>query len=69
MGMTRVPTFVGDIEAKYGKTDNLLVSCQSGKRSAMAVAALTEAGFENLADVEGGFMAWESEGLPVAKSE
>jgi rhodanese-related sulfurtransferase len=52
------PTFVETMGGLFKKEDALLLSCQSGKRSAMAVAALQAVGYTNLVDVEGGFGAW-----------
>ncbi|NJM56116.1 MAG: hypothetical protein HC841_09710 [Verrucomicrobiae bacterium] len=43
------------------------VHCQSGKRSAAAVATMRELGFELLYDLEGGFAAWQKAGRPVEK--
>lgn len=46
--------------------DRLVVlSCQSGLRSAKAHTLLRSRGYENLAELEGGFSAWAKAGLPV----
>jgi rhodanese-related sulfurtransferase len=46
--------------------DKLVVlSCQSGRRSARAREVLAARGFENIVEMEGGFSAWASAGLPV----
>ena len=37
------------------KADALCVGCQAGKRSEMAAAMLSQAGYTNLKNVEGGF--------------
>ena len=42
-------------------------ACKAGPRSAKASAALADAGYTNIMDVQGGFTAWESAGLPVQK--
>lgn len=39
--------------------------CRSGKRSAMAVEILQEAGFEQVANIAGGYLRWRDEGLPL----
>jgi hydroxyacylglutathione hydrolase len=47
----------------------LLVHCASGARSAIAVSLLEKHGFENAANIAGGFDAWRRAGYPVAKDE
>ncbi len=66
-GMSHNPTFVADFSAAVpGKDANIIVSCQSGGRSAMAVKVLAEQGYENLVDQKGGFFAWSADkNLPV----
>lgn len=66
-GMKPNPDFVAEVEATFPKDTDLLVACAAGKRSAMAVALLEKAGYNALADVQGGFNAWVGEGLPVKK--
>ena len=43
----------------------VLVYCRSGNRSAKAAAEMAELGYEDVANVEGGILAWQEEGLPV----
>lgn len=43
----------------------VILSCQSGKRSARAYELLKAKGYSNLAQMEGGFGAWASQGMPV----
>ena len=53
---------------QYGNPENpLLVSCRSGARAALACATLKMMGFENVANLEGGFGAWQAAGLPSAE--
>jgi rhodanese-related sulfurtransferase len=47
--------FVGEISKVFNKTDNLLIICRDGTRSAQAAKALLEAGFQKVYDVEDGF--------------
>jgi rhodanese-related sulfurtransferase len=57
-----------DLERRAGEipTDCMVcVMCQSGGRSAMAVERLRSLGFDNIADVAGGFGAWRAAGLPA----
>jgi rhodanese-related sulfurtransferase len=44
----------------------LVLICRSGTRSAMAAAALHASGFEAYS-VGGGILAWQRDGLPVAR--
>lgn len=46
----------------------ILLACQSGRRSRQAFEQLRSLGFQNLAELEGGFSAWRAAGLPVAAS-
>ena len=47
--------FVEEISKKFNKTDNLLIICRDGKRSASAAKELAENGFENVFNVMDGF--------------
>jgi rhodanese-related sulfurtransferase len=42
----------------------VIVYCRSGARAALACATLKTMGFENVANLEGGFGAWQAAGLP-----
>lgn len=54
-GLIRNPRFVREAEQKVKKTDTILLLCRSGKRSALAARALTEAGFQNVFNIDEGF--------------
>ena len=43
----------------------VIVYCRSGARAALAAATLKELGFENVANLDGGFTAWKDAGLPT----
>ena len=43
----------------------VILYCRSGNRSARAADQLRELGYENVASVAGGIMAWQEQGLPV----
>jgi rhodanese-related sulfurtransferase len=43
----------------------LVLYCGSAWRSALAAAALQDMGREDVVHLEGGFAAWQAEGLPV----
>jgi rhodanese-related sulfurtransferase len=50
--------------AAYGL--RVLVLCQEGYTSSLAAAALQQLGLTRATDVDGGFAAWRTAGLPVA---
>ena len=45
----------------------VIVYCDSGDRSAKALAALKKQGFTRAANLSGGIKAWQDAGLPVEK--
>lgn len=47
----------------------LLLMCRSGARSQNATQFLVANGFANVANVEGGMLAWHGAGLPTASGE
>lgn len=49
------------------KQDPVLVYCRSGSRSGHACQQLTKAGFEDVSNLAGGILAWESANLPMSK--
>ena len=56
------PDFIKEVEMKFPRKDcPLLIGCAAGGRSAKASATLREAGYTNIADLEGGFKAWAIE--------
>lgn len=44
----------------------MILCCASGGRSALAVKALQELGYADVAHVDGGMKAWKDAGLPTA---
>ncbi|MEN5056393.1 rhodanese-like domain-containing protein [Sphingobacterium kitahiroshimense] len=46
---------------KIAKDKPVVVQCRSGKRSAQAVMMLEQQGFDNLANLKGGILAWKEE--------
>src|SRR3954469_17953236 len=46
------------------RSQRVLLYCRSGNRSAKAAQQLTELGYEDVANVEGGILAWQEQGLP-----
>lgn len=50
------------IEAdKISKDKPVVIMCRSGKRSAMALHQLEAQGYTNLANLQGGILAWQQE--------
>lgn len=49
------------------KSKAVIVVCQTGTRSAKAIAQLKKAGFAEAFSLDGGVAAWQAQGLPVAK--
>ncbi|HET6495618.1 MAG TPA: rhodanese-like domain-containing protein [Thermoleophilia bacterium] len=45
----------------------VIVYCRSGSRAALACATLKTMGFANVANLEGGFGAWQAAGLPASE--
>ena len=51
--------------AAVGHTGPIVVFCQEGYASSLAVASLADVGVPDVHDLAGGFAAWEAAGLPV----
>ena len=49
------------------RSDEVLVICASGARSARAARELAQMGFTNVSNVAGGLHAWQRAGLPVKR--
>ena len=50
-----------------GHQETLYLTCQAGPRAQAAAERLQQAGFHNLALVEGGIRAWQDAGLPLVR--
>lgn len=46
---------------KVSKEKPVIIHCRSGKRSAQAILLLEQEGFDNLANLTGGILAWKDE--------
>ncbi len=71
VGSKNIP--LGDLQAKLAgavknKSLPLILVCQSGARSARAVATAKTLGFEQAQSLGGGLAAWTSANLPVEKA-
>lgn len=69
-GATHIPVTQLDSRLKEldkHKNKAVLVYCRSGSRSAHACNTLTKNGFEDVSNLSGGIMAWQSANLPVSR--
>ncbi len=62
----RSGTFEQQIAA-LDKSATYLVYCRTGKRSADAAGRMKQAGFTNVMDLQGGFVAWGDSGNSVSQ--
>ena len=44
----------------------VIITCSAGYASSLAAASLQQVGLANATDLDGGFLAWDAAGLPVA---
>ncbi len=49
------------------KDEPVYVICRSGNRSLAASQALVDAGFDDVRNVDGGMIAWQASGRPIAR--
>lgn len=63
--LTSLKTRLNSIEKH--KSQKVIVACRSGHRSSQACATLKKEGFEQVFNLSGGVMAWESANLPLIK--
>ena len=54
-------------EAELDPSKRVIVYCRSGARAVLAGATLKTLGFEDIANIEGGFNAWTTAGLPTGE--
>ncbi|RCV04440.1 hypothetical protein SETIT_1G002000v2 [Setaria italica] len=57
--------FLEQVASLFTKDEHVLVGCQSGKRSELACLDLQAAGFKNVKNMGGGYLAWIDHGFPV----
>ena len=58
---------LGQLE-KY-RNRPIIVSCRSGAQSSAACKQLRKAGFDQVYNLRGGIMAWQSANLPVSRKK
>lgn len=49
------------------KSNKYLIYCRTGNRSGQALKIMEDKGFENVVNLDGGIVSWQSEGLPLVK--
>jgi rhodanese-related sulfurtransferase len=59
------PAAIKRDESGLGRSDEVLVICQSGHRSPRQAKRLAGMGFTNVSNVNGGLVAWKKAGLPL----
>ena len=57
----------GGVDFVKNKEKPVIVCCDTGNRSAKAIAALKKLGFTKVVNLNGGIGAWRQAGLPVEK--
>ena len=65
-GARRVERPVREVAVVEARDREIVVICRSGNRSERARLLMDDLGFGEVYDVEGGIVAWESAGLPLA---
>ena len=77
-GMVLNEHFVSVVEKNFAKDKKIIVGCQAGPRSTRAAGMLLEAGYQDIANLLGGFggmrdqsgtviaPGWSASGLPVS---
>jgi rhodanese-related sulfurtransferase len=63
---------LGELAKRIGELDkvkakSIVVVCQRGARAATAAKTLEQAGFTDVVNLDGGVIAWQSQGLPLVK--
>jgi rhodanese-related sulfurtransferase len=53
------------VDGRLPRDTTVVLYCAGGGRSALACRSLVEMGYENMANLEGGFQKWTASGLPV----
>jgi rhodanese-related sulfurtransferase len=54
-------------KAELDPTRRVIVYCRSGVRAALAALTLKTLGYEDVANLDGGFNAWKDAGLPTGE--
>lgn len=59
------PTGDHHLPVVVGPDQPVVIACQEGYASSLAVESLSRLGLRDVSDLDGGFRAWEEAGLPV----
>lgn len=65
--LSRLSNEVGTLENHKEKP--IIVGCRSGHRSARACGILRRQGFQQVYNLKGGIMAWQSAGMPLSRDD
>ncbi|XP_048230146.1 rhodanese-like domain-containing protein 17 isoform X2 [Ricinus communis] len=68
-GRVKNPKFLQEVSAVCKEEDHLVVGCQSGVRSLYATADMLGAGFKDVSNMEGGYLAWMQNEFPLKIEE
>lgn len=63
--LSQLPNRLQDIP----RDQQVILACRSGGRSRRAYDMLVAQGYQNLANMEGGMLAWEAHKLPIIRKE
>ncbi|KAG7579538.1 Rhodanese-like domain [Arabidopsis thaliana x Arabidopsis arenosa] len=64
-GQENNPNFLKQVSSLCNQTDHLVVGCKSGVRSLYATKVLVSSGFNNVKNMDGGYIAWVDKRFPV----
>lgn len=53
--------------SRFDSSQELIIVCRSGNRSAAAAGSLAQAGYERVSNLQGGMIAWSAQRLPVIR--
>ena len=69
-GVPNIPLgYLADRLAELPSDRMVVLQCQGGGRSSIAAALLQSRGVKNVANLAGGYRAWEGSGLPVSRDD
>ncbi|KAK9690786.1 hypothetical protein RND81_09G153800 [Saponaria officinalis] len=68
-GRVKNPNFLGQVLEKCKKDDRMIVACNAGGRGRKATTDLQQQGFEDVANIEGGYSAWIDAGFAGENAE
>jgi rhodanese-related sulfurtransferase len=67
-GVTLIPmSEITNRLSEIPQDQQVIVTCRSGNRSSQVAEYLTNQGYTNVHNMTGGFLDWESAGLPIEK--